>query len=1072
MTRFLLLRLAARACFLLSLPCLLFAQAPAGVLAGQVRDPSGLPVPDAHVTVRAPERNFARSARTDQGGAFRIPALEPGRYEVDVERAGFARYELRHVELATRQTVELDITLRLGARAEAVRVEAEATPLDAAPGSVGFVIGPASVLQLPLVVRNFVGLVALGPGVVQRHLGGFTHDVNNDAQPARGAVGLNHPVNGSRSTTNQFLLDGVLNTDGNTNALVLSPPLESIQEFRLQTSVSPAEFGFASGGVVNVVTRGGTQKLHGGLFEFLRNEKLDAHGFFDPAGQPKPPFRQNQFGGQAGGPLPRLRDGFFFAAYEGLRSRLGHSVRSAVPDAALRRGDFSGRDPVHDPRTGLPFPNNILPPERVDPIARQFLEKFEPLPSGPGTNYTDSTPDRRTTDSASGRLDKAWAGRGNLFGRYSLNEDRARLAGFFPVLPASENIRAQHLALGYTYAGRTFVNDLRAGLSRLRILELPESAFRHDVVGELGITGIDRDPINYGLPVFILGSFQMVTDDPTLPQAQHDLTYHLLEQFTWRRGRHNWSWGGELRRFQMNFLQRLNSRGRYNFSGAFSGDDFADFLLGLPQSTERSAGSPQAYLRRLAYALYLQDEVSLRPGLRLSAGLRYESSSPLTEIRNNLFNLDYSTLPAAPALVRAGGKLGRALVEPDRNNFAPRLGLAWRPGSRGLGSRLLFRGGYGIFFSPEIAVETYDLVRNGTRNEKNTVPADRPLLTLRDGFPAGASTGFPSFFGLDPNARTPYVQQWNGGWQADLKGFLLEATYVGTKGTRLGRFRAFNTPAQAELGRNLPPRPGDIQELRPFPNLGKLIQRQHISNSVYHALELRAERRMSRSLVFQGSFTWAKSIDDADSVIPGLFDSFGAQDERNLRPERGLSFFDVRARFTFHFVYDLPLGPGRRWANAGWAAKALGGWQLSGIVLEQGGTPLNPVFFFTDLANSDTPNRPNVVAGQKISLPRDQRTPERFFNTDAFSTPAPFTFGNAGRDIIPGPGNNLFDLAVHRRFGLGESGNLEFRAEFFNSFNHPNFGIPGPYPDFGPFFGKIFTVGDPRRIQMALKWSF
>jgi hypothetical protein len=252
--------------------------------------------------------------------------------------------------------------------------------------------------------------------------------------------------------------------------------------------------------------------------------------------------------------------------------------------------------------------------------------------------------------------------------------------------------------------------------------------------------------------------------------------------------------------------------------------------------------------------------------------------------------------------------------------------------------------------------------------------------------------------------------------------------------------------------------------LRPFPELGKIIQRQHISNSSYHSLQVKAEKRMANRLTFLASFVWSKSIDDADSVIPGFFESFGAQDERNLRLERGLSFFDVRRRISAGFVYTLP---GRSFLRP-----ILADWQLSGIVTLQDGTPLNPVYFAFDPANTGTPNRPNVVPGVNVRLPRGQRSADRFFNTDAFRAPEPFTFGNAGRNILPGPGNNVFDLALHRRFPIRESQLLEFRAELFNAFNHPNFGIPGPYPDFGPFFGKIFSTGQPRRIQLALRFEF
>jgi hypothetical protein len=466
-------------------------------------------------------------------------------------------------------------------------------------------------------------------------------------------------------------------------------------------------------------------------------------------------------------------------------------------------------------------------------------------------------------------------------------------------------------------------------------------------------------------------------------------------------------------------------------------------------------------LRHNTYAAYLQDDWRLTPRISLSTGLRYEYVDPFSEDRGNLLNLDYSALPSEPVLRRVSTG-----IQPARLDFAPRIGLAIRlPHLLGSSHDSVFRAGYGIFFSPEIAVETYDLLRNGVRNELNQPGGLTPVLTFENGFPQTSSTGFPSYFGVDQNARTPYVQQWSSSIQHELPGnTLLEIAYIGTRGTGLGRFRRFNTPAHVEIGQNLPPRPGNLQSLRTFPDLGTIFQRQHIANSIYHSLQIKAEKRFTGRLSFIASFVWAKSIDDADTVVPGQFASFGAQDERNLRLERGLSFFDVRRRLSAGYVYSFPAAPVFR--------PVLKDWQISGNLTFQDGTPVNPVYFASDFANSGTPNRPNVVAGQDVNLPASQRTADRFFNGNAFSAPAPFTFGNAGRDVLPGPGNAVVDVALHRRFAVQEGKTIELRAESFNLLNHPNIGIPGPYPDFGPFFGKAFSAGSPRRLQFALRFDF
>lgn len=340
-----------------------------------------------------------------------------------------------------------------------------------------------------------------------------------------------------------------------------------------------------------------------------------------------------------------------------------------------------------------------------------------------------------------------------------------------------------------------------------------------------------------------------------------------------------------------------------------------------------------------------------------------------------------------------------------------------------------------------------------------------PVLTTRNGFPSTSSTGFPSYYGLDSHLPTPYVQQWNAGFQHELPGaVILDVSYIGSKGTDLGRFRRFNTALHTETGEDLNPRPGDLQSLRTWPSLGGIYQFENIANSSYNSLQIKAEKRLRRSLTFLASFVWSKSIDNSSTVIPGLTDGGGAQDENNLNLERGLSTFNVGRRISAGFVYNLP--------GASWHRSLLGGWQLSGILTVQDGTPLDPMYVASDPANAGTFTRPNVVLGQSISLPASQRTPEHWFNTNAFSAPAPYTFGDAGRDIVPGPGIEVMELALHKRFSINERWGVEVRAEAFNSMNHPNLGYPDPFPDNGPYFGRLLLAGQPRRIQFATRIDF
>jgi hypothetical protein len=762
---------------------------------------------------------------------------------------------------------------------------------------------------------------------------------------------------------------------------------------------------------------------------------------------------------------------FFYGVYEGLRQKSGHAALSLVPDAPTRAGNFAGQNTVYDPLTSVPrtpFPNNAIPQNRLDPIAQKFLTTYEPLPNSNSAagNYLATTPNSSATDSASARVDHQFGASGGLFtARYTLNNEGNTVAGSFPLLPFSEHVRAQQAAAAYTRSWGDWIDETRVSFTRLAMFDAPQSAFHDNIAQQLGLADPPTNPLYFGLPYFNATDYSMVTDSPTLPQSQRDGLWHAANTASLTRGRHTLKAGFELIHFQLNYLQSNMAHGEYTYTGVFTsvdgfggatGDPFADFLLGSPQNTQRTVGSGQAYLRQTDYAAFVQDNWRVTPKLTVNLGLRYEYAAPYTEARGNLLNLDFSVLPKEPQLQRVS-----SAVDPNYRNFAPRAGFAYR-----LPRNSVFRAGYGIYYSQEIAVETYDLILNGLSNQANeTQGTVAPVVTTQNGFAHTATTGFPSYFGVDPKARTPYVQQWTASFQHEFAGkTLFEAAYSGSKGTHLGRYRQFNTPAHVELGQNLAPRPGDLQSLRSFPDLGEIIERQHIANSSYQSLQLKVEKSMSTRLSLIASFDWAKSIDDADTVIPGLFDSVGAQDERNLRLERGLSFFNVGRRLSAGYVYQLPAPH--------FGGRVLKGWALSGNVTLQDGTPLNPFYFAVDFANSGTPNRPNIVPGQSITLPRSIRNIEKFFNTGAFSDPAPYTFGNAGRDIIPGPGNNIFDFALRRKFVIAEHGAIELRAETYNAFNHPNWGIPGPNPDFGPFFGRIFSSGDPRRIQFAARYDF
>ena len=1049
------------------------AQVASGTLSGTVTDPSSAAVSGARVTATDAGTGFSRATLTDARGNYVFDPIPPGVYTIAAQQTGFRDYQASAVTVELHQKARHEIRLALGAAQDRITVNAAVSPVDSESATIGYRMDQTKIAELPLSQRTVISLVTLGPGAIPRQLGGFVHDINNDIQEgSRGSVALNPPINGARSTQNTFLLDGAYDTDRNTFAIAVYPPMDSVSEFHIQSSLAPAEFPQSGGGAIDVVTKSGTREFHGSAFEYLRNEATDGRNFFDDPTLPRPIYRQNQFGASLGGPMKPLANTFFYGIYEGTRQKTGTSALAIVPSPDVRGGDFTGQNAIFDPLTlsqgaRTPFPGNRIPQNRIDPIAANFLTRYEPLPnSGESSgNYLDATPNVNNGDSASGRVDHNFGTRAALSAHYTLNSEGNRVAGSFPLLPFSEQVRAQQAGVVYTTGAAAWSNEARASFTRLRVFGVPESAFHVNVAQQLGLTDPPTDPFSFGLPYFNAQNYSMVTDSPSLPQVQRDNLWQLSDNLSLVRNRHTLKFGGSFLHYQLNYLQSNLTRGQYNYTGVFTsldgtatmdGDPFADFLLGFPQTSMRTQGSGQGYLRQNVYAAFAQDDWRISPRLTVNLGVRYEYSAPYTEARGNFLNLDYSRLPKPPQLVPVDTG-----SRPDRNNFAPRVGLAWQ-----LPGKMVFRAGYGIYFSPEIAIESYDLLLNRLLNEFNqTQGTNAPVLTTRNAFPQTADTGFPSYFGLDPGARTPYVQQWNSSLQRELPGrVLLELAYIGSKGTKLGRYRRFNTPAHVETGENLPPRPGDLQALRTFPSLGQIVQRQHIANSSYNSMQVKAEKSLSSRLSLLASFVWSKSIDDADSPIPGLFDSVGAQDERNLRLERGLSFSNPGRRITAAYVWRMP--------SLRAAGPVLRNWSLSGTVTLQDGTPVNPFYFSLDFANSGTPNRPDIVAGKSVTLPRDQRTADHFFNTAAFTAPAPFTFGNAGRDTIPGPGNNIFDVALHRQFKVREHQSLEVRAETFNTFNHPNWGIPGPNPDFGPFFGKIFTSGEPRRMQFALRYDF
>ena len=515
---------------------LALGQVASGSIEGQIKDESGGGLAGARVAARQENTGFTRTAVSDDAGAYHIEQVTPGTYSIEVQRDGFRPAVASHVTVEVQQQATLDFSLKVGAAHDSVEVKARISPLQTRDSAVGYRVDSDTVTQLPLDERNMIALVTLGPGAIPRQLGGFTHDVDNDVQQGtRGSVALNPPINGSRPSMNSFLLDGAYDTDRNAFAIVVTPPMEAVQEFRLQSSMAPAAFSQSGGGVMDVITKSGGREFHGNVFEYFRNEITDARNYFEDPSLPRPIFRRNQYGGSLGGRLP-VPSTFFFVTYEGLRSKSAAPSLQLVPGMAMRGGDFSQGNTIYDPLSAStaagrsPFPGHVIPADRIDPIARAYLTRFEPLPNSPNnpsSNYVDPGASTSNHDEVSTRIDHQFANGGLLFGRYTLNDESGGIGGNFPLRPTSEQLRAQQAVLGHTIGGASWSNELRASFARLRLLDVPINAGGANIAEQLGILNPPTDPSTFGLPYFFLTDFSTVTDDPTLPQIQRDNTWGL-----------------------------------------------------------------------------------------------------------------------------------------------------------------------------------------------------------------------------------------------------------------------------------------------------------------------------------------------------------------------------------------------------------------------------------------------------------------------------------------------------------------------------------------------------------------
>ncbi len=1027
------------------------AQSLKGSITGRVTDDAGKPLAGVRITVAHDETNKKRSAATDPDGEFVIALLPPGPYRLDAERGGYRKH-VQPLALQVNQELRLELPLLPGAITEQIVVTAARGVLKTDAAALGSLIDNRHIRGLPLDGRNFLELSLLVPGAAPAAPG--------SAGSVRGDFAIH--INGAREDSNLFLLDGVYNADPKLNGFGVNPPVDAILEFEVLTSSYDASFGRNAGGQVNVVLHSGANRLRGTAYEFFRNASLDGRNFFAPRSEPDPRYQRNQFGGSLGGPLRRDRT-FFFADYEGRRLREGITRTTNVPTLLERAGDFSRSSPpfVIDLFTQRPFDNARIPDVRQHQVGRAIAALYPaPNRSTPGQNFVSSPALRDRDNHFDVRLDHALSSSSELSFRYSFADRSlfepfsgpsfARVPGYGTDVPR----RAQNVMLSETHTfSPALLNEVRAGFNRVAAGAFHQNSDA-SVNRRVGLPELSSKSRDFGLSFITITGFSPLGDEFNNPQHSVSNTYQIADHATWARGRHLVKFGFDARVLQQNAFRDVQSRGFLNFLG-LSGNALAELLQGFPSVTGGARLNNHQHLRTESYNFFAQHNWRLRPDLTLSAGLRYEFNSPPVdaEDRANVYD------PATQRLVRVGSDgIPRSGYAADKNNWGPRVGLAWTPSSR---RGLVVRAGYGVYYDQSALAPGEGLYFNAPYFDfKLYFPILPQLpLTLSDPFPSFFPVALPiSALTFQRDLRSPYAQHWNFSIQHQLgRGRVAEISYVGSKSMQLLAARDINQPRPSVPTPPFPaPRP-----VRQFDDINVLESR---SSSSYHSLQARFQQRLQAGLSVLASYTFSKSLDDTSSFFSSAGDPNFPQDSANVRAERARSNFDARQRLSLAYSYDLPLGKGRLRA----------GWQTHGILSFQTGRPFT-VALLPDLDNSNTGrsilgfgnnDRPHLLRSPNLSSP----SPDRWFDTSAFAI-VPGAFGNAGRNILDGPGLQTVNVSLLKDTTLSESLTLQFRAEFFNLLDHTNFDLPDIFLG-SPSFGRIGSSQSPRRIQFGLKLLF
>jgi hypothetical protein len=1078
------------------------AQGTSGTIAGTVTDAAGAVIPGVRVVMTNEGTGFTRTAVTNALGQYVAYAMPPGRYRIEVEHTGFQRLVRTNIELTAADAITVDLRLTIGDVQQTIEVTEAAPLLQSQTATVSTLVSNQQMLEMPLQTRTFTALLLLGPGATT----GSSGNLNTSPYAMRGNVNIS--VNGSSAQNNSYFIDGMVNRNLWLSTLIMVPTVDSIQEMRVLTSNYSAEYGIAAGAITIVQTKSGTNRLRGSVYEFLRNDKLDANSFFNNrAGARRPVFRRNEFGGTLGGPILRDRT-FYFADYQGIRIRQPQPSVATIPTLAhrnmVRTGDFSGLGAqVFDPfnlvdgpnntRLRAPFAGNRIPASRLDPAARNVFALLPNPTSDAATRNLVFNPTRQQrTDQFDARIDQNVGSADRFFFKYSFDDTNLIVPGSVPVAPGAgvpigDYLSADGVATGtrtplrnqsgtFNYVkvfSPTFINETRLGVVRWNQNINPLNN-EFNTADAVGIPGININDKSGGLPGLTIAGFQNLGDTSTFPETSQMTSFQYENVSMWTKSNHTLKTGAIFVRHRFNGFSAFPTRGTFDFNGQFTrqigasgaATSLADYALGALASWNRNILVGTFGMRFFNFGAFVDDTWRVNNRLTWNVGLRWDVQAPPYEVYDRWSNFNIDT---ARLVIAQTGGAGRRLRNFDLNNFAPRTGLTYT-----LNQKTVFRSGFGMSYV-EAGQGGGQLYKNLPFFFSQVLQTDQnaaPPRLLSQGLPAPVmpdrnniqqlSGGSPNAW--DFNLQSTKVMQWSAGIQREImENTLLDISYVGTRTNAL--------ISNINLNQSFPG-PGAQGPRRPYfainPDLVNLTYRTNYGAAKYHSLQVRVERRYAGGLTASLAYTWAKYMSNASHINGG--GNGPPQDARCTACEWGPMPEDRRHIAVVNHHWELPFGRNRKFLKSGPAALLFGNWNLSGIWSASSGERFTPALAAA-VSNSagGGGDRPNRLADG--NLPAGQRTIDRWFDLAAFAPGAPFTFGNAGRGILIGPGMFSVNLNIMREFLFGESYRLQFRTEMYNAFNRANFGNPNAAIG-NPTAGQINSTAEPRTMQLALKLYF